>query len=188
MTRVRSRLTSLVAIVRGVCRRSRTASSETAPLSTIAQDERRDRGCRSCRPRATIARTAGMSDVLDAAAERVGHQVLGEVSRKTSLWLSSAARRLGRAVQRVPSYMIAGRVDRHAVVLDAPAAGDVEVLERQAERIDHPVARRARRVLAVLFHPLAHRQQLAAAGRRRSPRAPARSAAAAAAASRAALP
>ena len=53
----------------------------------------------------------------------------------------------------------ARRIDRRAVVLDAPRAGDVEVLERQADRIDHAVARRARRVRAVLLHALAHRAQ-----------------------------
>ena len=53
-----------------------------------------------------------------------------------------------------------GGVDRRAAVLDAPGADDVEVLEREAERIDHFVARRARRILPVLLHALAHRQRL----------------------------
>ena len=49
--------------------------------------------------------------------------------------------------------------------LRAPRADGVEVLEREAERVHHLVAARARRVRAVLLHPLAHRQRLAALAR-----------------------
>ena len=50
----------------------------------------------------------------------------------------------------------------------APAADRVEVLEREADRIHQLVAAGARRVRAVLLHPLAHRQRLAVGCRRSS--------------------
>ena len=146
-------------------------------------------GSRARRRRRMTRRTAGMSDGSTPAAERVGHQALGEAEQERVLVLEQRGAQPGRrrpsACRRRASPLASTGT---LVVLDAPPAGDVEVLERQAERVDHPVARGARRVLAVLLHPLAHRQQLAAAGAARSPRAPARWAAAAAAASRAAPP
>ena len=104
--------------------------------------------------------------VLDPAAERVGHQALGEAQDDRVLVLA-AARRAGWPARRscVPSYSTPTGSTGHFVVLDAPRAGRVVVLERQAERVDHAVARVARRVLAVLLHALAHRQRPAAAGR-----------------------
>ncbi len=96
------------------------------------------------------------------AAERVGGEVLGEVLHEHARALHERRLQVGRARERRAVVERAGRIDRHAVVLDAPGAGDVEVLEREANRIDHPVARHARRVLAVLLHPLAHRAQAAA--------------------------
>ena len=68
----------------------------------------------------------------------------------------------GRAFHARAVVEIADHVDRHLVVLDAPRAGDVEVLEREAQRIDHAVARVAARVVAMLLHALARRQHLAA--------------------------
>ena len=79
----------------------------------------------------------------------------------TSWCFISALRSADRPIELRAVVKVADRIDRDAIVLDAPHAGDVEVLERQAERIDHLVARRARRILAVLFHALAHRQRLA---------------------------
>ena len=120
--------------------------------------------------------------------ERVGHQVLGEGLHQHARSLQQRLPQIGRARQRRAVVERAGRVDRHAVVPDAPRAGDVEVVERQADRIDHPVARRAGRVRAVLLHALAHRAQPAVFGLGGRVEIRARSAAAAAAACRAALP
>ena len=42
----------------------------------------------------------------------------------------------------------------------APPAGKVEVLQRQADRIDQPMTGTAGRIRAVHFHPFANRQRL----------------------------
>ena len=49
-----------------------------------------------------------------------------------------------------------GRVDGCARITGAPRTDGIEVLERQAERVHHSVAARARRALAVHLHLLAH--------------------------------
>ena len=57
----------------------------------------------------------------------------------------------GRAVGE-----LAGRVDAGALVVGAPRAHGVEVLERKAERVHHLVTARAHRIRAMLLHALAH--------------------------------
>ena len=52
---------------------------------------------------------------------------------------------------------LTGRVDVDAAIANTPLAGGVEVLERQAERIDDAVARRSLRAAAVLLHAFANR-------------------------------
>ena len=70
-----------------------------------------------------------------------------------------------RAVDLGAVVELARGVHRHAVVVDAPHAGDVEILERQAERIDHAVARDARRIACGAL-PCARASTARAAGRR----------------------
>ena len=96
--------------------------------------------------------------------QRVGHQVLRE----------GLHQHVGAREQRLPQVRgpakrravieRARRVHRHAVVPDAPRARHVEVVERQADRIDHPVTRVAGRVGPVLLHALANGPQAAVFG------------------------
>ena len=97
--------------------------------------------------------------VLDRPAERVGHQALGEAQKNRVRVLQQRRTQIRRTVDGRAVVHHARSDRRHAAVLDAPLARRIEVLEREAERIDHPVARVARRVGAMLLHPLAHRQQ-----------------------------
>ena len=96
-----------------------------------------------------------------SAAEAVREQVLGE----------AADERIGPIQNRVPQARRDHRASCHrtavpdgsigdAAVDRAPQADGVEILERQADRIHHLVARGARRVLPMLRQPLAHRQRL----------------------------
>ena len=102
-------------------------------------------------------RTAGMSR-LEAAAERVGHQLLGQRLRRTFSGRASSACRSATA----PSTFVPSKSSSEASigVRRSPACASaptrVEVLEREAERIHQLVARRTGRIRAVLLHPLAH--------------------------------
>ena len=58
---------------------------------------------------------------------------------------SSAVRQLGRRRDRRAVVEVAARVERHAVLAHAPLAGDVEVVEREADRIHEAMAGVARR-------------------------------------------
>ena len=88
--------------------------------------------------------------------QRKRHEILGKVLNQHAGPLQQRLPQVGRSGQRRAVVERARRVDRHAVVPDPPCAGDVEVVQRQADRIDHAMARRARRIRAVLLHPLAH--------------------------------
>ncbi len=92
--------------------------------------------------------------VLDAAAESVRHQVLGERAQHDVRPRHERLPQPVRAVDLRPVKQIAGRIDCAVAIFDPPGADDIEVLEREAERIDHTVARRALRALAMLLHAL----------------------------------
>ena len=100
-----------------------------------------------------------------------------------SEWRQQRVAQARRAVHLRPVVEIADRVHRHFVVLDAPRAGDVEVLEREPERIDDAMARGCS---SGCFRCSSMRWRVDRACRPRSPspirRAPARPAAAVAAA------
>ena len=96
---------------------------------------------------------------LDTTAERVGHEVLGEGHQEGVFVLEQRAAQAGGAFHLGAVVELPRRVDRDAVVLDPQPADDVEVLEREAERIDHAMTRDARRIRAVLLHPLAHGEE-----------------------------
>ncbi len=100
----------------------------------------------------------GHVEMLDAAAEAVGHQALREAGEEHVLVLQQRRAQAVRAGHLRAVVEIADRIDEVAVVANAPAAGDVEVLEREAERIDHAMAGVALRIGAMLLHALARRQ------------------------------
>ena len=96
--------------------------------------------------------------ILHAASERVGHQLLGQRSDEQ---LGPAQERRFQAVHVVELAAIrqaARGIDGRACLDRSPPPDRVVVLEREAERIHHVVARRTVRVGAVLRQPLAHRQ------------------------------
>ena len=138
---------------------------------------------------AAMRRIVGLIVVLDAAAERVRHQVLRERADERRRALDQRALRAPRG-SRSACRRRAGRACRPASRSRAIRhwPDDIEVVEREADRIHVLMARLALRIGAVLLHPLARREQPALLGVRRSSRDRARWAAAVAAASRAALP
>ena len=96
-----------------------------------------------------------MSYALDAAAERVGQQLLGDASSTNrSGCLSSAAAELGQPVELRAVGQRARRVDRRVAPRrpsrHRPTASKFS--SAKPERIDHRVAAGARRVRAVLRH------------------------------------
>ncbi len=98
--------------------------------------------------------------VLEAAAQRIGQQLLGQRVHEALGPRGQRRAQLGDAVELAAVGQRAGRVDRvERLVDDPPLAGRVEVLEREAGRVDHRVAGGAGRVVAVLRHPLAHRRR-----------------------------
>ena len=102
--------------------------------------------------------------VLDAAAERVRHQPLGDGADELlrSARPTSTDAQPVEAFERLAVGQRSGRVDRRvALVARAQRPDGVELLEREAERIHLRMARRARRILPVLLEPLAHRLPLA---------------------------
>src|SRR5439155_20814549 len=67
-----------------------------------------------------------------------------------------------RPIQPGTVHQNAGRIDRAWSIIHAPFAGQVEVLERETDRIHDLVARSANRITAMLFHTLANRGFIAA--------------------------
>src|SRR5688500_8130193 len=75
----------------------------------------------------------GQIRVFEPAAQRVRHQAFGETGEEQVRVLEQRLAQPGRAVHARAVVEIAHDVDRHLVVLDAVGAGDVEILERQAQ-------------------------------------------------------
>ena len=109
----------------------------------------------------TIARTAGRSY---GSTPRPSAKV-------SSFSVTAATKRSGRASNAcfspvTPSNVApfgrppAASIGAPSYSLGPPAADRVEVLHRQPDRIHQHVARRAGRVRAMLYHPLAHRRHV----------------------------
>ena len=81
-----------------------------------------------------------MSSALDAAAERVGHQLLGHRADEQLRPVENRLAQRDDAVNGRAVGQLSRRVDRTAGFLRAPRADRVEVLEREADRIHHLVA------------------------------------------------
>ena len=148
-------------------RRSAEAAQERAPRQGSFRDDHdlsphlKRRALRRCRERTARsdsrraprrARCAHRRHVvgLDAAAERVGQELLGQRCDERSDDEQHRAEP-SRPLNAVPSAVRRRRRSARRLVDRAPAADRVEVLEREAERIHQRVARRARRVRAVLL-------------------------------------
>ena len=102
---------------------------------------------------------------LDAPADRVGHQLFGHgpdelAPARPQHEIAQAARAVDRRGRRAARPSSRPACPPSIV---APPADRVELLEREPQRIHHGVAARARRILPVLLHPLAHRARLLAA-------------------------
>ena len=98
--------------------------------------------------------------ILDAVAQGVRQQHLGHVPREHVRVPQDRLPQRGRAVDRRAVGQVAtpGRLSRR--YHRPPAADAVEVLEGEADRVHELVAARARRILAVLLHAVAHRLAL----------------------------
>src|SRR4030095_5000526 len=104
--------------------------------------------------------------VLDAAAERIGEQLLGGGAEKIfAVLLAQQLVQTGRTVELGAVGQLAAGVDWRAGILATPPADRVVVLQREADLIHAAVAGGAGRIAPVHFHLLAHRQHLAV-GRR----------------------
>ena len=138
-----------------------SVASELAPSSSERRALRRfparasRTGSSACRRRAQ-SRGRPACRVFDATAERVGQQLLGQRARRTSPAASTGLAEATGPSTVVPSASWPDASTAPPSFLRPPLADAVEVLEREAERIHHAVAARARRVLAVLLQPLAH--------------------------------
>src|SRR5439155_12808305 len=104
--------------------------------------------------------------IFATPAERIRPQVFGEVANHRLRVVDQRLPQARGSVEVRSIVQLRGRIDGDAVVLDPPRADDVEVFEREAERIDHAVTGRARGVLPVLLHALARRERLARLRRR----------------------
>ena len=101
-----------------------------------------------------------MSCGLERAAERVSHEFLGQSLHE----LLGPREQRARAARPGPVTGVPSTSTPDASIgapasrsIGAPAADRVEILEREAERVDDAVARVARRIRAVRFEPRAHR-------------------------------
>ena len=92
--------------------------------------------------------------VLERAAGRVGQQFFGHGADEH---VRSAQQRISqtrRTVELGAVHKLSGGVDRLAAVGGAPGPDQIEVVERESDRIHDFVARRAGWILAMLFHAL----------------------------------
>ncbi len=116
--------------------------------------------------------------VIEPAAERVGQQLFGHRAREPIGRIEQQRAQARQPVDRGAAHRAAAGVHRLPRFVDGPpAANRVEVLEREAERIDHRVAAAAHRIAAMLGQPFADgrrrrsrlrfRQTRVDAGRRR---------------------
>jgi hypothetical protein len=98
-------------------------------------------------------------EVFDLAIEGVHHQALGERGRELVLMAGQVLAQIGRAAELQAAGQHGAGVNRRAccVVPVAPAALVVEVLQREAGRVDQSMATLAGRILAVQFKARADR-------------------------------
>ena len=95
--------------------------------------------------------------VLDAAPERIRHQLLGHGGDEPLGAPGQRRPQPRRALERRAVGQRPRRVDGIVRLVDRPPPVDrIEVLERKPRGVDHGVARGARGVVPVRAHPLAH--------------------------------
>src|SRR5262245_16195471 len=104
--------------------------------------------------------------VLNAAAESVGQQSLGDVSNELRRIAKHRFSQSGDAVHLAAVDKYADRVDRLPLVFRSPMTDRIKVLERDADRIHDLVAALAGLDRTMHFHLLAQRERLAAFARR----------------------
>ena len=98
--------------------------------------------------------------VLEAAAKRIRHQLLGHRPRKL-LWLGEEERpQPGEPFEFGAAQRRGGVVDRPArFVNSSPRTDGIELFEREAKRIDHRVTTRTAWIRPVLCQPLPNRRR-----------------------------
>src|SRR6266566_1709383 len=98
--------------------------------------------------------------LFDAATERISQKPLGEIfNEHIPLFEQELAQAL-RPIERSAVRQGAGRIDRSRTGSKgvAPTADAIEIVQREAKRVRHPVASGALGTGAVQFHALAHGQ------------------------------
>src|SRR5690348_6633636 len=100
--------------------------------------------------------------LFNAAAERVGQEPLSEIFNEHIALLDQHLAQAVRSVERSAIGQGTGGIDlcRSGSRVVAPFSDAIEIVQREAERVRHPVAGRTLRTGAVQFHALAHGQLL----------------------------
>jgi hypothetical protein len=97
----------------------------------------------------------------------IRHQLFGHRADEGLGLAQQGCAKLDDTIDLCAVDQLSGGIHQRAArpaVFRTPGADGVEVLERQAGGIDHPVAARTSRVAAMLFHALAHRLRLCGPG------------------------
>ncbi len=97
-----------------------------------------------------------------STAKGVGQQFFGERADKLFAMAQQELPQASHALEFRPVGQGGGRIDRDPVLRVAPFPDGVEILERESQRVHPHVTAGARRILTVLFQPLAHRHRMIA--------------------------
>src|SRR5688572_3337503 len=100
--------------------------------------------------------------MLDAAAEPVGHELVGQRADEHLRLRQDRLAQADRSVDRRAGSQLAGRVDPSTRFLHPPLADAVKVFEREAERIHDAVTAGTRRIAAMLLEQRTNRLGLLA--------------------------
>src|ERR1051325_1319018 len=99
--------------------------------------------------------------IFDAPAEAVRHQVLRERPDERHGTLEERALELDEIGNGSPVVQLTLGVEWRAVLANAPASRDVEIVERQPDRVHVLMTRLAGWIRAMQLHPLARREHTA---------------------------
>ena len=97
-------------------------------------------------------------EILDTTTDGVREQVLGEIAQERERPIHQYAIQITWRRKLGPVVIRAASIQRHTIFTNPPAARHIEVVERETDRVHHPMTRVTGRVGAVNLHPLARGQ------------------------------